>query len=380
MYRTLSRSRTNIDNEDDKDLATIKAEIDKMRQNDVVVFDENTKQHIRDILHKNSDKFVKRGSVVSISSASSKASNTQQLLTNPQPSNSPGFPLLNKIDPTAGTVGIAGLRSKTKSVFAGNNKHIPAAQEAEEVSALSKKTLSDETKNTTQYSNNRGLDDSEKKGADPDPQKSAVVIGNPFLKMLANRNNGAVANNSTRVEPEATTKKPDTEKVAVKKLPVSGMGGGGFGKGLLARLREVAAQEKAAEQEKPPEEDRSGVMNISEINSSKQGLINPIAPVIELSAKESVSDKDGKGRKSTFAKLIGKLGPKKPENPAESDMKRANSIKQKLLDEEIELIEFDENFSNNKMSRFKQRAHLVVNHPECSRWVLDPQPFPCFML
>ena len=44
----------------DKELANIKAEIDKIRQSEIVVFDENTKSHLRDFIHKNSDKFVKR--------------------------------------------------------------------------------------------------------------------------------------------------------------------------------------------------------------------------------------------------------------------------------------------------------------------------------
>ena len=41
-------------------MANIKAEIDKMRQNEVIVLDENTKSHFKEFIHKNSDKFVKR--------------------------------------------------------------------------------------------------------------------------------------------------------------------------------------------------------------------------------------------------------------------------------------------------------------------------------
>lgn len=41
-------------------MAQIKAEIDKIRQSEIVVFDENTKSQLREFIHKNSDKFVKR--------------------------------------------------------------------------------------------------------------------------------------------------------------------------------------------------------------------------------------------------------------------------------------------------------------------------------
>ena len=61
--RSFSRSRTNVEDKGtDKDLANIKAEIDKIRQSEIVVFDESTKSHLREFIHKNSDKFVKRAS------------------------------------------------------------------------------------------------------------------------------------------------------------------------------------------------------------------------------------------------------------------------------------------------------------------------------
>lgn len=86
--RSFSRSRTHIEEKGiDKDLANIKAEIDKIRQSEIVVFDESTKSHLREFIHKNSDKFVKRANSKEMTPTDSATNNAKKNIEkSPQPS------------------------------------------------------------------------------------------------------------------------------------------------------------------------------------------------------------------------------------------------------------------------------------------------------
>lgn len=182
----------------------------------------------------------------------------------------------------------------------------------------------------------------------------------------ANQNNTDEAKKTETDKPApektaATDKPAATETKPAVKKPM-GMGMGGLGKSLLARLKEAAVNENNESN------------NVSEINSSKQLLVgvkaddkdsNQADPKDPGPPPEMVRGEGGK--KSTFAKLMGKITKK---DPAQTEVKRVNSIKQKLLDEETEAAEIDDTFSKEKFKRIKQKIHLILYHPECSNWVI----------
>lgn len=209
------------------------------------------------------------------------------------------------------------------------------------------------------------------------PPKLGLALNLKNLRAAAQKANEEDAKKTDAEKP--TTEKPTTEKTGtdkpatektatekpVVKAPAIG-GGGGFGKGLLARLKEAAAKEKADE-----------ANNNSEVNSSKLPLVGAKVEFDKEATKQVEVKEPGEppaitrgesGKKSTFSKWMGKLGTKK--NEAENnDMKRVNSIKQKLLDEDIDETDIPDDFDKGRFKRFKQKVHLILYHPECSNWV-----------
>mgnify|MGYP000964122720 CR=1 FL=1 len=250
----------------------------------------------------------------------------------------------------------SGVPGKTlKSGFAANKDsnektaQKPVPHEGEEKDKdLSKKSSSEDLKDTTQHSSNPSNQGNDSDKKIPKPQ---VKANSPVTKPVQNSN------------PEE--KKTEVEKPAVKKPAM-----GGFAKGLLARLKEAAANENNQENEKN---------NVSDVNTSKQQLVGVKADHEKDNANhhdknEPLSPpnlvRGESAKKSTFAKIVGKLAPKKTEKDAPQELKRVNSIKQKLLDEDTDITEIDDTFSKDKTKRFKQKLHLILYHPEVNKWVI----------
>lgn len=74
------------DEEDEQRFKNFKEEVDKFKELDVVVLDGKAKQHLREILRKNPDKFLKRIAIDSSNSSEFKCespSRTPSLLNSP---------------------------------------------------------------------------------------------------------------------------------------------------------------------------------------------------------------------------------------------------------------------------------------------------------
>ena len=142
----------------------------------------------------------------------------------------------------------------------------------------------------------------------------------------------------------------------------------GAGGGLLALLREKDLLGKK-------DTDKAGGPD-----SSQQTAAEPRLSLEKNSGTSTSPRKDKElnlqlvrnpSKKKTLAEKLSSFVNKKSEKDKDdvTELKRASSIKEKLLEEESEEAEVPEDFSENKVQQFKQRLHLLINCPLYSRIV-----------